>query len=296
MPRSINKSLSDADNKRLGELMDIRNEIQLKAAKLLNKTTGEVTAADRIKLGLNDAYNNAHNEVRYINGDRSPRKARPQEEQALMDERSKIKADTADHFGIQQKDVRAHHREELGFNDRFREVTRKLGEIESPRKTQSPTHLEPWFKDLPQNVQQEWLDIRDGLNKYKELHGTNNGADALHSKQHAWRQKYNAIYSANFLEAGARRRAAKLKAIPKWQTKADKKAIKEIYKEAQKISAETGIPHEVDHIFPLQGKHHRGWHSPENMQIVPKRWNGSKNNRVPVNLKELFYQEGLLGD
>ena len=51
--------------------------------------------------------------------------------------------------------------------------------------------------------------------------------------------------------------------------------------EAQKITSETGVPHEVDHIFPLQGKHHKGWHSPENMQIVPKRWNASKKNRVP---------------
>jgi hypothetical protein len=67
-----------------------------------------------------------------------------------------------------------------------------------------------------------------------------------------------------------------------------------MYLEAQRLTKETGIPHEVDHIYPLQGKNYRGKHTPENLQIVPLYWNRGKGAKVPVNLKELFYQEGLL--
>ena len=53
---------------------------------------------------------------------------------------------------------------------------------------------------------------------------------------------------------------------------------------------------EVDHIFPLRGKNHRGKDVPENWQVVPGTWNNQKGNRVPTNLKELFFQKGLLDD
>ena len=53
---------------------------------------------------------------------------------------------------------------------------------------------------------------------------------------------------------------------------------------------------EVDHIFPLRGKNYRGKDVPENWQVVPGTWNNQKGNRVPTNLKELFFQKGLLDD
>lgn len=81
----------------------------------------------------------------------------------------------------------------------------------------------------------------------------------------------------------ARRRAAKLKATPKWLTEDQKQWILWYYKQAKAIEALTGVPHHVDHIHPLQGKTVRGLHVPWNLQVIPARENESKNNRLILN-------------
>src|ERR1035437_1349778 len=56
----------------------------------------------------------------------------------------------------------------------------------------------------------------------------------------------------------AKYRASKLQATPKWLTKQHFREIREFYIEAARITEETGIPHHVDHILPLQGETVRG--------------------------------------
>lgn len=75
------------------------------------------------------------------------------------------------------------------------------------------------------------------------------------------------------------RQIAKLQRTPPW---ADLEAIAEIYREAQRITAETGIPHEVDHIYPLQGRTVSGLHVSWNLQIIPRSINRSKGNKLCV--------------
>jgi len=85
-------------------------------------------------------------------------------------------------------------------------------------------------------------------------------------------------------------RAAKLKAIPKWITKGDYKLMEAIDKEADRLTKETGVKYEVDHIHPLQppkvvmfeGKMIPlicAFHCPQNLQILTKSQNCSKGNR-----------------
>lgn len=54
---------------------------------------------------------------------------------------------------------------------------------------------------------------------------------------------------------------------------ADFDKIREIYSECRRISKETGIPHEVDHIVPIAkgGLHHQ-----DNLQIITQKENRSK--------------------
>jgi uncharacterized pyridoxal phosphate-containing UPF0001 family protein len=72
------------------------------------------------------------------------------------------------------------------------------------------------------------------------------------------------------------RRAAKLQATPKW---VDFEKVEEFYILAQRISAETGVIHHVDHIVPLMGKTVCGLHWEGNLQILPGRDNLSKGNK-----------------
>lgn len=72
------------------------------------------------------------------------------------------------------------------------------------------------------------------------------------------------------------RQAAKLKRTPPW---ADKEKMKAIYIEAQRLTDETGIPHEVDHFYPLQGVTVSGLHVENNLQILTISDNRKKGNK-----------------
>lgn len=72
------------------------------------------------------------------------------------------------------------------------------------------------------------------------------------------------------------RRASEKRATPPW---ADKKKIRAVYAEAARITAETGKPHHVDHIYPLQSDWICGLHVHWNLQVLAAPENQSKSNR-----------------
>jgi hypothetical protein len=74
----------------------------------------------------------------------------------------------------------------------------------------------------------------------------------------------------------AKRRAAKLQRTPAW---ADNDAIKAVYAEARRLTRETGVPHQVDHVVPLRGKLVSGLHVQNNLLVIPAVENGRKFNR-----------------
>lgn len=75
----------------------------------------------------------------------------------------------------------------------------------------------------------------------------------------------------------ARYRAARRQATPPWLTDTQIAQIEAVYEEARRLSQETGVPHEVDHIVPLAGKVVSGLHVPWNLRAIPK----VANNRRP---------------
>lgn len=74
-------------------------------------------------------------------------------------------------------------------------------------------------------------------------------------------------------------RLARLKnATPPW---ADLVAIQAIYSQAERVSVETGVQHEVDHFYPLVGRNSCGLHVQWNLRIIPSLDNKRKSNKSP---------------
>jgi hypothetical protein len=76
------------------------------------------------------------------------------------------------------------------------------------------------------------------------------------------------------------RQANKLNAMPSWLNDNEKQQIKDMYERCSEITKTTGIPHHVDHIYPLQGEYSCGLHVPWNLQIISASANSSKKNRI----------------
>ena len=64
-----------------------------------------------------------------------------------------------------------------------------------------------------------------------------------------------------------------VRATPVW---ADRKAIKEFYKEARRVTRETGELHVVDHIVPKCAKTVCGLHVPWNLRVIHWKPNSQK--------------------
>lgn len=76
-----------------------------------------------------------------------------------------------------------------------------------------------------------------------------------------------------------KRRVAKKQATPSWYNHNEVIAI---YAECQRITQETGIEHEVDHIIPLTNELVCGLHCTDNLQIITKEENMKKSNLLQL--------------
>ena len=97
-----------------------------------------------------------------------------------------------------------------------------------------------------------------------------------------WREKNPDKYQQQWLRYPEKNnvRAAKRRASIRNQTpdltEEQVKEILTIYEECSRMSVETGIPHEVDHIIPIcKG----GLHHPDNLQILTMKENRKKGGK-----------------
>ena len=152
-------------------------------------------------------------------------------------------------------------------------------------------------EELPSALFAKHAKTRDGLQS--QCKPCNNAAkkrwraaNSEHVK--AERAKYHADNAARLSESNAewyqankakvlantrRRQAAKLQRTPSW---ADTERMAEFYEEARRLTEETGIPHEVDHVIPLQGKLVSGLHVESNLQIITQHDNRTKKNLIDL--------------
>lgn len=116
------------------------------------------------------------------------------------------------------------------------------------------------------------------------------------ANQAKWRKDKREDYLRAAYAATSRYLAARAMQTPPW---ADLAKIADIYELAAALRAE-GMDVAVDHIVPLQGKTASGLHTHHNLQIIERRDNARKNNRVPAdpyaipNALQVYAGAGLL--
>lgn len=158
-------------------------------------------------------------------------------------------------------------------------------------KTRSDNRASYW-----RNVDQRRLDaveysrknktVLSGKNKARYLANPEFYKDRERQKREAdpelARERGRASYRRNKAKYVARARKREIEltnATPPW---VDMKEITKFYIEAERLTLETGIPHEVDHKFPLKGKNSCGLHVPWNLQILTRVANRRKSNSIPT--------------
>lgn len=137
-----------------------------------------------------------------------------------------------------------------------------------------------WYeknKDHAKQVAAAWKE--NNSEKLKEYQERNR--ETFRARSNAWTKANQQRHRDNMRVCTAKRRARKYSATPAW---ANTDAISAIYAEARRLSEETGIPHEVDHIVPLQGELASGLHCEANLQILTAAANRSKSNNFEVQL------------
>ena len=115
----------------------------------------------------------------------------------------------------------------------------------------------------------------------KECHNAHNRKYLEDNRDdvNARKKKYREDNPEKIAAECAKRRAAQLGQIPSWSDDDDLEAIKKVYENCRLMSILTGIPHEVDHIIPMQGEDIRGFHHSTNLAIISADENRSKSNR-----------------
>lgn len=104
--------------------------------------------------------------------------------------------------------------------------------------------------------------------------------DKKHVEKHRARgQRWLAKNPEAYISLSARRAAMRARmGVEGWQ---EREGILAFYWLARIISKNTKVKHQVDHVYPLNGKKSCGLHVTSNLQILPRRANLEKSNKCP---------------
>jgi hypothetical protein len=160
--------------------------------------------------------------------------------------------------------------------DKHREVNaKKQAERRAANPEKARAHYRKWYaenKEQAHAATLDWMSRNPGwaLN-YREVN-----KEKLAQKGREWCERNPSIVRKNSRNYQAKKHGA----TPPWLTAIHKAQIQEMYDIAVALEVQTGMPYHVDHIHPLQGKTCCGLHVPWNLQILPRRENIAKSNKL----------------
>lgn len=112
------------------------------------------------------------------------------------------------------------------------------------------------------------------ISKEKRNSHTKREYDAKYHREN-WHRIYNPEKAyIRYTEYRARLKSA----LPIWY-KQEAKQIRSLYREAKRLTEDTGVQHHVDHIVPLSGEAVCGLHCFANLQVIPAINNLRKGNK-----------------
>ena len=168
------------------------------------------------------------------------------------------------------------------YNKAYKEANKqKIADYQAEYQQQNKEKLAEYHKDWREENRERCLqtnkdyyqNTKEQFNAYyTERYKDPEIAAKVKLKAKLWREENPDKVLAQI----AHRRAKKLNATPKW---ADSDAIRKLYKEAIRLTEETGVSYQVDHIIPLNGELVCGLHVETNLQVILATENGQKSNK-----------------
>jgi hypothetical protein len=100
------------------------------------------------------------------------------------------------------------------------------------------------------------------------------------AEQTAYKKKYKEANIDLYRTMTSMYRRRHREATPKWVTADDKKAMRQLYVEARRLTKLTGEKYVVDHHYPLMGREVCGLHVLKNLVIMTQEENLKKSNKL----------------
>lgn len=169
----------------------------------------------------------------------------------------------------------------LANPERVKELERERGKANSQKRKERDRRWRAAHPDFSKEYYKANRDKR--LEKAREWHVANR--EEVCEKHRIWRQanpdkvkanlrKHQEENRAIWIAYGAKRRALRIQAIPKW---ANHDKIRKLYRKAHRL----GLV--VDHIVPLNSRVVCGLHWEGNLQLLTAEENAHKTNKLLIN-------------
>jgi hypothetical protein len=141
------------------------------------------------------------------------------------------------------------------------------------KRKQAKDGLEAFCKDCRNKRNAKWFAGNQKRHNQMMVDWYNRNKDRHLENSKKW---YNQNKERKLMTTNAREKRCR-QATPTW---ADLDIMHYLYEQSRIISEQTGVPHEVDHIYPLKHTKLCGLNVHWNMQIITAEQNRRKSNRI----------------